>query len=148
MVTETESRTWVRSDWSYHTHCGLVCQIAFIIHSDKLLLWFPFLGRAFPLLSLIPIFTLSSSIHNTLSFSGILVGLLLYSPASASLEFSTPQGGIYVILCALLLCQILLPCELSPPTPPTYACFSLPPLPHLIHFYYLQYTKILLSSNK
>ena len=25
MVTETESRTWVRSDWSYHTHCGLVC---------------------------------------------------------------------------------------------------------------------------
>lgn len=40
--------TWVRRQalvLSCTIHCALNCKIAIIIHSDKLLFWFPYLGR-------------------------------------------------------------------------------------------------------
>lgn len=62
------------------------CQIAFIIHSDKLLFWFPFLGRAYSLYSLFYNTDLTCAClispticFHTLSFYGMLLGVVFVS---------------------------------------------------------------------
>lgn len=78
MVTGTG--TWVRRQWPYHAQYIVPsnCKIAIIIHSDKLLFWFPYLGRP---------------CHYSLSPN---LSLILITPTALCYPLSLPLPALYL----------------------------------------------------